>query len=173
MSSSSDAFSRPHGTIISVPASETTMIDVAASRGLFRRVADVVRYRELLGNLIRKELKVKYKGSVLGFAWSLLNPVLYLVVFWVVFQIILQAGIPNFAIFFLAGLLPWTLFSTSLGMATTSITGNASLVGRVWFPREILVLAPVGANVVHFFLQSVVLALALILFRLTPSIRTL
>ncbi len=143
--------------------------DRAARPGPLQRLRDVWAYRELLANLTRKELKVKYKDSILGFAWSLLNPILYLVVFWVVFQIILGAGIPNFAIFFLAGLLPWNLFSISLGSGTTSITGNASLVTRVWFPREVLVFAPIGANLVHFFLQSLVLAGALLLFRLAPS----
>lgn len=141
----------------------------SARPGIFQRIRDVWAYRELLGNLTRKELKVKYKGSFLGFAWSLLNPILYLVVFWIVFQKILGAGIPNFPIFFLAGLLPWNLFSTSLGSGTSAITGNASLVGRVWFPREILVISPIGANLVHFFLQSIVLAIALVIFRIAPS----
>ncbi len=141
----------------------------SARPGIIQRIRDVWAYRELLGNLTRKELKVKYKGSFLGFAWSLLNPILYLVVFWIVFQKILGAGIPNFPIFFLAGLLPWNLFSTSLGAGTTAITGNASLVGRVWFPREILIVAPIGANLVHFFLQFMVLIGALVLFRVAPS----
>ncbi|MEZ5170882.1 MAG: ABC transporter permease [Acidimicrobiia bacterium] len=141
----------------------------SARPGILQRIRDVWAYRELLGNLTRKELKVKYKGSFLGFAWSLLNPILYLVVFWIVFQKILGAGIPNFPIFFLAGLLPWNLFSISLGSGTTAITGNASLVGRVWFPREILVIAPIGANLVHFFLQFIVLGIALVIFRVAPS----
>ena len=80
--------------------------------------AIVWAYRELLVNFTRKELKVKYKNSALGFVWSLLNPALYLVVFYVVFQIILQVKIPYFAIFLLSGLLPWNLFSAGLGGAT-------------------------------------------------------
>jgi ABC-2 type transport system permease protein len=134
-----------------------------------RRAREVWRYRELLANLVRKELKVKYKNSALGFVWSLLNPALYLVVFYVVFQLVLKAGIPNFAIFLLAGLLPWNLFSTSLGGACQSIVGNASLVGKVWFPREILPLAAVGAALVHFFLQASVLVAALVVFRYAPD----
>ena len=93
------------------------------------------------GNLIRKELKVKYKNSVLGFVWTLLNPMLYLVVFSIVFQEVLQVQVPYFAIFFLSGLLAWNLFATALGGGTGSIVGNASLVQKVWFPREILPLA--------------------------------
>ena len=134
-----------------------------------RRAREVWRYRELLGNLVRKELKVKYKNSALGFVWSLLNPALYLVVFYVVFQVVLKAGIPNFAIFLLSGLLPWNLFSASLGGSCQSIVGNASLVGKVWFPREILPLAAVGAALVHFFLQLTVLLAALVVFRYAPD----
>ena len=137
--------------------------------GPFRRAGDVWRYRELLVNLTRKELKVKYKNSALGFVWSLLNPALYLVVFYLVFQVILQSGIPYFPIYLLSGLLPWNLFSTGLGGATSSITGNAGLVGKVWFPREILPLASIGAALVHFFLQMLVLGAALIVFRYAPS----
>jgi len=143
--------------------------EISRRPGPVRRAVDVWRYRELLGNLIRKELKVKYKNSVLGFVWSLLNPALYLVVFYLVFQIILGAGIPYFAIFFLAGLLPWNLFSTALGAGTASIVGNPGLVGKVWFPREILPLASIGAALVHFGLQLLVLAAALVVFRYAPS----
>ena len=102
-------------------------------------------YRELLGNLIRKELKVKYKNSALGFLWSLLNPMLYLVVFYVVFTSSSPPSIPYFPIFLLSGLLPWNLFSAGLGGGTGSIVSNAGLVNKVWFPREILPLASIGA----------------------------
>jgi ABC-2 type transport system permease protein len=101
--------------------------------------------------------------------WSLLNPALYLLVFYVVFQVVLKAGIPNFAIFLLAGLLPWNLFATSLGASCQSVVGNASLVGKVWFPREILPLAAVGAALVHFFLQLTVLLGALVVVRYAPD----
>ena len=143
--------------------------EATAAPSPLRRAREVWRYRELLGNLVRKELKVKYKNSALGFVWSLLNPALYLCVFYVVFQLVLKAGIPNFAIFLLAGLLPWNLFSTSLGASCQSIVGNASLVGKVWFPREILPLAAVGAALVHFFLQASVLLTALVVFRYAPD----
>jgi ABC-2 type transport system permease protein len=135
-----------------------------------QRLGHLWQYRELLGNLVRKELKVTYKNSVLGFVWSLLNPVLYLVVFSVVFQIVLQVKVPYFAIFFLSGLLAWNFFSVGLSNGTTAIVGNAQLVTKVWFPREALVLASVGAAIVHFFLQSLVLFAALLIFMRTPSL---
>jgi ABC-2 type transport system permease protein len=129
----------------------------------------VWRYRELLVSLVRKELKIKYKNSALGFIWSLLNPALYLVVFYIVFQIFLKAGLPYFPIFLLAGLLPWNLFGTALGAGTVSISSNASLVTKVWFPREILPLAAIGAGLVHFMLQTMVLLAALLVFRYEPA----
>ena len=138
---------------------------VAPRRTVAQSIVGVWRYRELLLNLVRKELKVRYKNSSLGFIWSMLNPAMYLVVFYVVFQLVLKAGIPYFAVFLLSGLLAWNLFSASLAGAAGSITGNAPLVNKVWFPREILPLASVGANCVHFVLQGLVLVGALIAFR--------
>ncbi len=143
--------------------------EASARPGAVRRLRDVWAYRELLGTLVRKELKVKYKNSALGFVWSLLNPMLYLVVFYLVFTYFIPASIAYFAIFLLSGLLPYNLFSAGLGGGTTSIVGNASLVGKVWFPREILPLASIGAALVHFGLQLCVLAAALVVFRYPPS----
>jgi ABC-2 type transport system permease protein len=133
--------------------------------GLWERLGEIWRYRELLVAFTRTELKVKYKNSILGFAWSMLNPALYLVVFYVVFQLILGSNIPNFPIFLLSGLLVWNLFSTGVGAATGSVVGNAGLVRKVALPREILPLASVGAALVHFFLQAIVLFGALALFQ--------
>jgi ABC-2 type transport system permease protein len=138
---------------------------VAPRRSARQQLVEVWRYRELLLGLVRKELKVKYKNSALGFMWSMLNPAMYLVVFYVAFQLVLGSGIPFFAIWLLSGLLVWNLFSTSMGGATGVVTGNASLVNKVWFPRTILPLSVVGANLVHFALQGLVLLGALALFR--------
>lgn len=141
----------------------------SGSASVIQRIGAVWAYRELLFNLTRKELKVKYKNSVLGFLWSLLNPLLYLIVFSVVFQEILRAQIPRYAIYLLSGLLIWNLFGTGLGAATGSIVGNASLVQKVWFPREVLPLASIGSGFVHFLLQSVVLAGAMLVLGHAPS----
>ena len=144
---------------------EPPILVIAPDRSVAHRMRAVWRYRELLVGLIRKELKVKYKDSSLGFFWSMLNPAMYLAVFYVVFQIILGSGIPYFAIYLLSGLLSWNLFSGSLTAATGSIVNNGSLVNKVYFPREILPLATVGANLVHFFLQGLVLLTTLIVFQ--------
>ena len=115
--------------------------------------------------MTRKELKVKYKNSALGFVWSMLNPALYLVVYYVVFQLILKNGLPYFTIYLLSGLLVWNLFSAALAGATGSVVGNSALIKKVDFPREVLPLAAIGAALVHFFLQTLVLFGALAVFR--------
>ncbi|CAN5702451.1 hypothetical protein BH24ACT4_BH24ACT4_08240 [soil metagenome] len=152
------------------PGDIAPALEVSRRPNPIERVVNVWRYRELLGNLTRKELKVKYKNSVLGFVWTLLNPALYLVVFSLVFAEVLRVNVPYYAIFFLSGLLVWNFFATSLSAGTGSITMNAQLVQKVWFPREILPLAAIGAAVVHFFLQATVLIAALALFRRVPSL---
>ena len=129
------------------------------------RLVRIIKYRELLVGMVRKELKVKYKNSVLGFAWSLLNPLLYLVVFYIAFEKILGSGVPSFPIYLLSGLLVWNLFSSGLAAATSSVVGNSGLVKKVAFPREILPLAAIGSTLVHFFLQSCVLFAVLALVR--------
>ncbi|MDC0246062.1 MAG: ABC transporter permease [Acidimicrobiales bacterium] len=132
-------------------------------------IRKIFSYRELLFNLTRTELQLRYKNSVLGFIWSLLNPLLYLVVFSLVFQEILRTNIPMFAIFLLSGLLIWNFFSSSLNSGTGAIIGNASIVKKIWFPREVLPLASVGASAIHFFLQAFVLVLALLVFQHEPN----
>ena len=138
-------------------------LEISKRPNPIERLKHVWLYRELLANLVRKELKVKYKDSVLGFMWSLLNPALQIGVYSLVFGVIFPAGIPMFAIFMICGLLPWTFFTNALGGGTGAIVGNSQLVNKVWFPREILPFASVGAALVHWGLQSIVLVLALIL----------
>jgi ABC-2 type transport system permease protein len=146
-----------------------TVVEWSKRPNPFQRLGAVWRYRELLRNLVRKELKVKYKNSVLGFVWTLLNPTLYLVVFTIVFEELLDSGVDYFAIFFLSGLLAWNLFSAAVSGATASIVGNASLVQKVWFPREILPLAAIGAALFHFVFQASILLTALLVFGRAPD----
>ncbi len=137
------------------------------------RLADIIRYRELLTSLVRKELRVTYTNSVLGFAWSMLNPALYLVIFWIVFTKILGANIPSFPIYLLSGLLAWNLWSASLGGSAATLVGNANLVTKVYFPREILPLSTIGAKLIFFCFQFVVLIAALAVFRHPVGIEAL
>jgi ABC-2 type transport system permease protein len=122
------------------------------------RLRELLSYREVLVNLIRKELKVKYTASVLGAVWSLLNPVMFLAVFSLV-VFVLDNLIPDFPVFLLSGLLAWNFLANSLQAGSRSVIDNANLVKKMAFPREILPLAAVGVALFDFVLQSAVLIL--------------
>ena len=128
------------------------------------RLRELGAAREILGNLIRKEVKVKYTSSVLGAAWSMLNPVLYLAVFTLVFAVVLRNDLPHYPVYLLSGLLAWNLFATSLGLASRSVVDNANLVTKVAFPREILPMSSIGTALVDFVLQAVVLVAFMLVF---------
>jgi len=121
-------------------------------------VRELYAYREILLNLVRKELKVKYTASLLGAVWSVLNPVVFLAVFTFVVKV-LGNSTPDYPVFLLSGLLAWNLFSTSVGNGTRCVIDNGNLVKKVAFPREILPLSVVGVALVDFVLQSAVLLL--------------
>ncbi len=117
---------------------------------------------ELLAQLVRKDLKVKYQGSTLGFLWSLANPLLLFAVYSFVFQVVFKSGIPNFGVYLMSGLLIWTAFQGSVQGASGSVTGNAGLVRKVPFPLPVLPLSAVGFAGVHFVLQSAVLIIVML-----------
>lgn len=121
-----------------------------------RRTQTRVRF-ELLTGMVRKDFKLKYQGSVLGFIWSLINPLFLFAVYGFVFGVVLGTGIPAFPIYVMSGLLTWNLFSGSLGSATMAVVGNAGLVKKVRFPLQVLPLSSVGFALVHYVLQMGVL----------------
>jgi len=132
-------------------------VATATAPALGERIRRLWTYRNLLLNLTKRDLRIRYKESVLGFLWTLLNPLMFLVIFYIVFVIIVPQGIPNFVVFFLSGLLPWTMFQNSMMMTTNAVVGGAPLLKRVAFPREVLPLSVIGANIFTFALQMVVL----------------
>jgi len=117
------------------------------------RLQELWNYRELIRNLVARDLKVRYRNSFLGIAWSWANPLLMMLVYTMVFNFLAgRSDLPNFHIFVLCALLPWNFFSVSVGGATGSIVGNAHLVKKVYFPREILPLSIVLSNLVNFLI---------------------
>jgi ABC-2 type transport system permease protein len=136
---------------------------------LGQRLKDLWLNRDLLVLLTKTELKVKYKGSVLGYVWSMLNPALVLAIYFTVFSIISRNGQPHFAIWLFAGLLVWNLFNGAAMSATSVVVGKAGIVKKVAFPRELLALSVVGVAIIMFFLQIGVLVLALLIFGIVPD----
>jgi ABC-2 type transport system permease protein len=136
---------------------------------LGQRLKDLWTNRDLLFLLTRTELKVKYKDSVLGYVWSMLNPTLVLAIYFIVFKIIARTHQPLFAIWLFAGLLVWNLFNAASMGATSVVVGKAGIVKKVAFPRELLALSVVGVACVLFAIQVVVLILAMVIFGIHPS----
>ncbi|MDQ2957761.1 MAG: ABC transporter permease [Actinomycetota bacterium] len=135
---------------------------VAVTEDERSRAQRTVRW-ELLVGLVRKDLKVKYQGSVLGFLWSLANPLVLLAVYTFVFQVVLKSGIPHFGYFLMSGLLVWNAFVGSVSFATDAVVGNAGLVKKVRFPLIVLPLTSVGFNLVHFALQLLVFVFVMLI----------
>ncbi len=133
------------------------------TRAGFRdRVSDLVDYRELILNLTQRDLVLKYKGSVLGVAWSLLNPLLQMVIYTAIFSIFLRIfTLPHYWAFVIGGILFWTFFSTSLVSSSTAFVRNPGLITRVYFPIEVLSLSGVFANFVNFLIPLTILLIVL------------
>ncbi len=130
------------------------------------RLRELVRYRDLIRNLVVSEVKTRYKNSILGFVWSLLNPLAMMLVFTVVFGVLWpNQQLDKYPIFLLCGLLPWNFFSASVVSSINSVVGNGNLIKKVYFPREVLPIATVLAQLVNFLLALIVLFAALIVFR--------
>lgn len=148
---------------------ELPLLPAAVRPTLVGRASAIWARKELLQNLIRKELRLRYQSSILGFAWSFATPLMYLVVFSLVFRLVMRVALPRFGLFLVTGLILWNLFAAAVSAATVSISGSPNLVTRLWFPREILPLASIGAQLIHLALQLLVLVAALAIFRNPPE----
>jgi lipopolysaccharide transport system permease protein len=133
-------------------------------------IAEVYRFRELIAMLVSRDLKVRYKRSVLGMFWSLLNPLLQMAVYSFVFSTIMRVGVPAYPMFLLAGLLPWSLFSTSVSMAAGCLIANAGLIRKVAVPQSVYPLALVGSKLVDLVLSLVPLTLLAFWYGRPPSL---
>src|SRR5205807_6430495 len=135
-------------------------------------LSELTSSRELMINLTLRELRGKYKRSVLGWTWSLLNPLASMIIFTIVFSFFLKvkppigdpSGLHNFAFFLLCGMLPWNFLSNGMNGGMSALIGNANLIKKVYFPREVLVAAVVAAFDVSFLIELRVLAVALLVF---------
>ena len=135
---------------------------------MLHNLGQLFRYRGLIQSLVARELKARYRGSILGFFWSFINPLLLLLVYSFVFNYILPAdwkGIEHYELFLFCGILPWTWFSASLLESSGVLISGGNLIKKVLFPAEILPIVTVLANMVHFFLGLPILALFLVYFQ--------
>jgi lipopolysaccharide transport system permease protein len=134
---------------------------------LLANLAKLIRYRGLIQSLVARDLKARYRGSVLGFFWSFVNPLLLLLVYSFVFSTVMPnttVGIQPYALFMFCGILPWTWFSAALSESTSSLITGGNLIKKVLFPAEILPIVSVLANMVNFFLGLLILVPSLIYY---------
>jgi lipopolysaccharide transport system permease protein len=138
---------------------------------MLHNLAQLVRYRGLIQSLVARELKARYRGSVLGFFWSFINPLLLLLIYSFVFAVVLPNRSPDlqpYALFMFCGILPWTWFSSSLLESSNVLISGGNLIKKVLFPAEVLPIVTVLANMVHFFLGLPILGLFLLYYRHAP-----
>jgi lipopolysaccharide transport system permease protein len=143
----------------------TVLLD--RSVGIARKLAELWAYRELIRNMVMRDLKARYKHSILGYFWSLLNPLMTMLIFWLVFSVLLRSDIPMFPIFLLVALLPWNFAVTAVSGGMRAIIDNANLVKKVYFPREILPITVVLANLVNYLLALPVMFVVMAGIQLT------
>ncbi len=140
---------------------------------MLHNLRNLLKYRGLIQSLVVRDLKARYRGSVLGFFWSFVNPLLLLLIYTFVFTVILPARFPEelarqlepYALFMFCGILPWTWFSSSLLESSSVLISGGNLIKKVLFPAEVLPIVTVLANMVHFFLGLPILLAFLIYYR--------
>jgi ABC-type polysaccharide/polyol phosphate export permease len=135
---------------------------------MLHNLARLVRYRGLIQSLVARELKARYRGSVLGFFWSFINPLLLLLIYSFVFRYFLPArfeGIEHYELFMFCGILPWTWFASSILESSGVLISGGNLIKKVLFPAEILPIVTVLANMVHFFLGLPILGAFLVYYQ--------
>ena len=137
---------------------------------MLANLRELFRCRGLIETLVVRELKARYRGSVLGFFWSFVNPLLLLLVYSFVFSVVLpgfRGDLEPYALFLFCGLLPWTWFSSALLESSNALIMNGNLINKVQFPAEVLPIVAVLSNMVHFFLALPVLG-GFLLFYAAP-----
>lgn len=139
-------------------ATQTNEFEATDWNSWTEKLKETVRYRYLLKNLVVRDVKIRYKNSILGILWSLLNPLLMMLVYTILFTILIpNNSIRLFPIFILVGLIPWNFFSNTVMTGTASVTGNSSLVKKVRFPLLLLPTSTMLAQLVNFLLAFLVL----------------
>ncbi len=126
---------------------------------------ELISYRALIQILVVRDLKARYRGSMLGLLWTLLNPLLYMGIYALIFSVYLRMGMERYGAFLLCGLLPWLWFSSSLVIGATSIVDGGSLLKKVFFPAHVLPTVTVMTNFVNFLLGMPILFAFLVLYR--------
>ncbi len=122
----------------------------------FASVVEIYKYRDMLRNMVHRDLRGRYKASFLGFAWTFLNPLLQLLVYTIVFSYVLRSGIERYYLFLFVALIPWIAISTSITDGSMAVVGQSSMVTKIYFPRRILPIITVTTCFVNMLLCMIV-----------------
>jgi len=133
------------------------------------RAGQATYYRDLIWVLVSKELKLRYHSTAFGYLWSLLNPLAFATVYFVVFKVVMRFDMPDYALFLIAGLFPWQWFANSTTSSNYFFLDNRSLIKKIRFPRQFLVVAGVLNDMVHFVISIPVIVAFMLYFRVYPS----
>lgn len=126
------------------------------------KIKEIYTYRHMLFTLVKQDINGRYKGSIFGFLWTLLNPLFMLLVYSIVFQFVFRSDIENYPIYLFICLMPWNAFNNMIGAGTTCVSNNASILKKVYFPREVLPLSVVISNTIQYFFSVVIIFIALL-----------
>lgn len=132
-----------------------------------KAIKEIYAYREMIFSLVHRDLKGRYKGSVLGFAWTFLNPLLQLAVYTMVFSIIMRSGIEDYYLYLFVALVPWIFFSTSISGGAGCIRAQGGMITKIYFPREVIPISYVTSQFVNMLL-SLIVVFAVLLFAGKP-----
>ncbi len=128
-----------------------------------KHLKELYDYREMIFSLVRKDLRGRYKGSVLGFLWTFINPLLQLMVFTLVFSVIMRAGYDQYYLFLFVALVPWMFFASSVQDGSTAILREKDMIKKIYFPREVMPIATVTSGFVNMLLTFIVIFIVLII----------
>ena len=123
---------------------------------MISRIKEIYAYREMIVSLVKRDLKGRYKGSVLGFLWTFINPLLQLIVYTMVFSVIMRSGIEDYYMFLFVALIPWLFFSTSFTGGANCVLNEQNMIQKIYFPREVLPIAFVTSQFINMLLSFVV-----------------
>lgn len=128
---------------------------------MLQRIASIFEYRDMIYSLVRRELRGKYKGSVLGFLWTYLNPLFQVIIYSTVFSIVFKVQIEKFYLYLIIGMMPWTFFSTTVQGGANCIRAQAEMVKKIYFPREVIPISFTTSSFINMLFSFIITFLAI------------
>lgn len=130
---------------------------------IIKHIKEIYEYRDMIGGLVKRDLRGRYKGSVLGFFWNLLNPMFQIIVYIIIFSYVFRSGLDYYPIYLVVGMMPWNFFAESIKEGAGTIVHQSDLVKKIYFPREVMVVSTVTSRLINFFITYAIVLLVILL----------